>query len=539
MSDIIEQESDERQEDEELPVLTAQRFLNIFRQIHIFSEKKKKQFDEELLALPSEVIKALGSLPGTSLLLAHIDELKGFSASTHNKKTEIVEENLKSTTKKSREIVQSAEIENQQIVTPMFNAVAQPQYVPMPMSENFSENFTSSLVAAFEKIESKHNKEMTALMNGIMTTLNAIVDKLGKTENADIITSSTTETNADRTNLAEIINGAMNTQAQILSKAVNEQTKAITEVIASGLENRVAYASQENNLQPKEEYIPHEQTVTVEGAAYPEEIVPKTADTTTETVLPEDYSERKDNKTKKEKKKKHVENDGQSIETTTYSQINNFFNDLEENSINAEKDDNTTDTSFEKAFAEEANNNNWSWDKLDDIQAAIEKDAQERQEMQQEQPIEDQPVDDDNGLGSMVNELIDLDDDKPKDDNTTLSDFIPDNSEILDSKENEEPQVIDEENEELNISENNLLNESEEEIPSLTDIGQENPDNNENWEWEYDEGNKEVTAPVGGENNADEDWEWEYEEIPEDEADNQSDEDWEWEYEEDEDTGKK
>ena len=37
---------------EEAPILVAQRYLNIFRQVHIFNKAKRDEFDEELLSLP-------------------------------------------------------------------------------------------------------------------------------------------------------------------------------------------------------------------------------------------------------------------------------------------------------------------------------------------------------------------------------------------------------------------------------------------------------------------------------------------------------
>ena len=40
---------------EEDPVIAAQRFLNIFRQLHIFTAAKRKEFDELLLKQPASV----------------------------------------------------------------------------------------------------------------------------------------------------------------------------------------------------------------------------------------------------------------------------------------------------------------------------------------------------------------------------------------------------------------------------------------------------------------------------------------------------
>ena len=61
---------------EEDPIIIAQRFLNIFRQLHIFSEEKKESFNKMLLEQPAEIRGALRSLPGGGLLQDYIDDLE-------------------------------------------------------------------------------------------------------------------------------------------------------------------------------------------------------------------------------------------------------------------------------------------------------------------------------------------------------------------------------------------------------------------------------------------------------------------------------
>ena len=62
-------------EDEEDVLLTAQRYLNIFHQIHIFKEFRQKQFRQQLLEIPHEIRKVIALLPGGRVLLEHIAEI--------------------------------------------------------------------------------------------------------------------------------------------------------------------------------------------------------------------------------------------------------------------------------------------------------------------------------------------------------------------------------------------------------------------------------------------------------------------------------
>ena len=61
---------------DEDPILVAQRFLNIFRQLHIFDQQRREEFNSMILALPPEIRGSFGNLPGGSLLQEYVDELE-------------------------------------------------------------------------------------------------------------------------------------------------------------------------------------------------------------------------------------------------------------------------------------------------------------------------------------------------------------------------------------------------------------------------------------------------------------------------------
>lgn len=65
-----------KHKNEEEPILVAQRFLNIFRQMHIFNKQRRQQFDAMLLDMPSDIRILLSTLPGGSVLIEHIEELE-------------------------------------------------------------------------------------------------------------------------------------------------------------------------------------------------------------------------------------------------------------------------------------------------------------------------------------------------------------------------------------------------------------------------------------------------------------------------------
>ena len=88
-------------DDEELPIIVAQRFLNIFRQLHIFSDERREAFNKMLLELPPEVKNIFQSLPGGTPLQEYMEDLeqksKGLEPSAHHshkKNTNILQEAL-------------------------------------------------------------------------------------------------------------------------------------------------------------------------------------------------------------------------------------------------------------------------------------------------------------------------------------------------------------------------------------------------------------------------------------------------------------
>lgn len=61
---------------DEDPIVIAQRFLNIFRQLHIFTDERKDAFNKMLMELSPEVRGTFSNLPGGGLLQDYVDDLE-------------------------------------------------------------------------------------------------------------------------------------------------------------------------------------------------------------------------------------------------------------------------------------------------------------------------------------------------------------------------------------------------------------------------------------------------------------------------------
>ncbi len=92
-----------KNDNEELPIIVAQRFLNIFRQLHIFSDERREAFNKMLLELPPEVKAIFQSLPGGTPLQEYMEDQeqksKGLEPVAHHstaKNSNILQEALSS-----------------------------------------------------------------------------------------------------------------------------------------------------------------------------------------------------------------------------------------------------------------------------------------------------------------------------------------------------------------------------------------------------------------------------------------------------------
>lgn len=162
-----------KNKDEEEPILVAQRFLNIYRQMHIFNKERQNQFDNMLLELPPDVRILLSTLPGGSVLLEHIEELeaqKGLVSPVVVKEKEAISKNAKSLTKKNSEVESSGSDK-----TSSGNA-------SVIIDSSFASTLSTSLSFALQQTERRYKEDIKILTenltHSIMESQSAIANMM-------------------------------------------------------------------------------------------------------------------------------------------------------------------------------------------------------------------------------------------------------------------------------------------------------------------------------------------------------------------------
>ena len=165
--------------DEEDPRLVAQRLLNIFRQLHIFTTHKRKEFNDNLLKQPLQVKKALAALPGGSLVLEYLNELEEKAGV----KTDI--SLLKSSKENIQKEIQSVEEGHDEIaqVKILAKALSEAQGHPSNLAPDDVKKISQDLYDKFESLKRELESRIASVK---------VISADGKTatlssDNADIV----------------------------------------------------------------------------------------------------------------------------------------------------------------------------------------------------------------------------------------------------------------------------------------------------------------------------------------------------------------
>ena len=107
---LVEDTEYSNAQDEEDPILVAQRYLNIFHQIHIFNAAKKEEFDKSLIEMDDKTKELLATIPGGRVLLEHVKEIEEKQGINSGETSELIAQNIEEEKKSLNNIKQTSNV---------------------------------------------------------------------------------------------------------------------------------------------------------------------------------------------------------------------------------------------------------------------------------------------------------------------------------------------------------------------------------------------------------------------------------------------
>lgn len=221
---------------EEDPVVAAQRYLNIYRQMHIFSAERKEAFDKMLLEMPENARSTLSNLPGGLILQDYISELMEKNNITEEKKTSYapILETAKTQAKIQNQI---AEQSNIQYIQAANSTVS--------LSEDFVKQFSEAINNILQKQSELNKESVEKIGQGLSKNQLAIAQYINQNKEIQLkaiedLTKTLTENESQIQALKELTQVLLQSQQRNISADANENQLGNSTILKQLIETQQA-----------------------------------------------------------------------------------------------------------------------------------------------------------------------------------------------------------------------------------------------------------------------------------------------------------
>lgn len=273
---------------EEEPIIVAQRFLNIFRQLHIFSNERREAFNQMILELPLSIRNMFKTLPGGSVLQEYVNELEkehaleqsgqGSSSASPktNSSTNILQNALSENQAQQNaapaagksEIINSdnfAKIlanslaqSNAQIIRelqnnrPASNAQKQAQSLPaaaeplkLVADETFTQTIASALADAIANSEQKRQEDNKVIARSFLELQENLNKMMEQNTQLKIISSSDAPAEAASAfQLKNVVDDMVKAQSKFLKETTQSQKEELSSIISVAIKESLKLSTQ-------------------------------------------------------------------------------------------------------------------------------------------------------------------------------------------------------------------------------------------------------------------------------------------------------
>lgn len=273
---------------EEEPIIVAQRFLNIFRQLHIFSNERREAFNQMILELPLSIRGMFKTLPGGSVLQEYVNELEkehaleqsgqGSSSASPktNSSTNILQNALsenqaqqnaapaagkseiinsdnfakilanslaQSNAQIIRELQNNRPASNAQKQTPSLPAAAEP--LKLVADETFTQTIASALADAIANSEQKRQEDNKVIAQSFLELQENLNKMMEQNTQLKIISSSDAPAEAASAfQLKNVVDDMVKAQSKFLKETTQSQKEELSSIISVAIKESLKLSTQ-------------------------------------------------------------------------------------------------------------------------------------------------------------------------------------------------------------------------------------------------------------------------------------------------------
>lgn len=273
---------------EEEPIIVAQRFLNIFRQLHIFSNERREAFNQMILELPLSIRNMFKTLPGGSVLQEYVNELEkehaleqsgqGSSSASPktNSSTNILQNALsenqaqqnaapaagkseiinsdnfakilanslaQSNAQIIRELQNNRPASNAQKQTPSLPAAAEP--LKLVADETFTQTIASALADAIANSEQKRQEDNKVIARSFLELQENLNKMMEQNTQLKIISSSDAPAEAASAfQLKNVVDDMVKAQSKFLKETTQSQKEELSSIISVAIKESLKLSTQ-------------------------------------------------------------------------------------------------------------------------------------------------------------------------------------------------------------------------------------------------------------------------------------------------------
>lgn len=281
MADNIRKAAAQGGDKEEEPIIVAQRFLNIFHQLHVFDDEKRKVFNEMILAQPEQVRNIFRQLPGGSVLLEYIEgieEKEGIhreevviddgddsSGSYVSKPSFSADSTSTANTGKTEVFFDSAEFakilantlahsnaqivkelqKNTQLLSNKDNGTAMPSQMTLVTDDSFTQSIADALIKAISTSEQKRQEDTKIIANSFLELQENLSKMIEQNAQLKIVADGkVSDKTASAFQFKNIVDDLVKSQTKFLKETSQAQKEELSSIVSSAIKESIKLSTQ-------------------------------------------------------------------------------------------------------------------------------------------------------------------------------------------------------------------------------------------------------------------------------------------------------